>query len=233
MILGSVCTRDCRFCGVRHGRPAGVRSEEPQEVARAVGRMGIDYAVVTSVTRDDLSDGGAAHFAATIRAIRSHNPGCRVEVLTPDFAGSPEAIEAVGDASPEVYGHNVETVPRLYPHVRPGAQFNRSIRLLEKAKSAHRGVLTKSGLMLGLGEKRSEVTDTLRRLLDVGCDIVTMGQYLQPTGESLPVERYLPPEEFEQLEDLARSIGFRAVASAPLVRSSYHASDLAAARRPD
>lgn len=226
MILGSVCTRECRFCAVPKGMPRPPDPAEPEAVAAAVAEMGLDYAVVTSVTRDDIADGGAAHFAATIAAIRKRRADCSVEVLTPDFCGSAEAVGTVVRAEPSLYNHNVETVPRLYARVRPGAEFARSIALLTQVKKLAPRMTTKSGLMVGLGEARAEVIETLARLRQAGCDALTIGQYLAPKG-CLPVERYLAPEEFGELAEIARSEGFTRVASGPLVRSSYRAAELA------
>lgn len=227
MILGCVCTRDCSFCAVQSGRPAAPDPHEPAAVAKAVDRMELDYAVITSVTRDDLADGGASHFAATIRAIRAVRPGCRIEILTPDFGGSRACIETVVRAEPDVYNHNLETVPRLYARVRPEADFERSLEVLALAKQLDPSLTSKSGLMVGLGETREELLAVLRGLRRVDCDGLTVGQYLAPRG-CLPVERYLPPEEFEEIRTAAKGLGFRMVASGPLVRSSYKAAALAA-----
>lgn len=220
MLLGAVCTRTCRFCNVATGRPAAVDPAEPERVARAVAELRLAHAVLTSVNRDDLEDGGAEHFARSIAAIRQRTPGVVVEVLTPDFAGDPSAIDLVADARPDVYNHNVETVPRLYRSVRPGASYARSLALLERVGDR---APTKSGLMLGLGERRAEVVAVLCDLRAAGVDCVTLGQYLRPTLRHLPVERYLDPEEFDSLGAKARELGFTSVASAPLVRSSFHA----------
>lgn len=226
MILGNVCSRSCRFCAVAKGTAKSVDPGEPGRVAHAAAEMELDYVVVTSVTRDDLDDGGAGHFAATVNAVRLHNRGCRVEVLTPDFQGSPHAIEAVVRAAPDVYNHNVETVPRLYTAVRPLADFDRSLDLLRLVKKLDPGMVTKSGIMVGVGESRDELLAALAGLREVGCDAVTIGQYLQAAQECLPVDRYVPPSEFRELELLAREMGFAAVASGPLIRSSYKAADL-------
>ena len=223
MLLGSVCTRTCRFCNVATGRPAPVDPREPERVARAVRRLELRYAVLTSVNRDDLPDGGAGHFAAAIAAIRAISTGTSVEVLTPDFQGNCAAVDRVTAARPEVYNHNLETVPRLYRRVRPGARYERSLALLARVKHRAPGVLTKSGLMLGLGEELGEVRDVLRALRDVDVDCVTLGQYLRPTLRHLEVARYVSPGEFVDLRREAEALGFRHVASGPLVRSSFDA----------
>jgi lipoic acid synthetase len=223
MLLGDVCTRNCGYCAVAHGRPVAVDPGEPERVAEAVGRLGLRHVVVTSVDRDDLADGGAAHFAATARAIKRRLPACTVEVLTPDFKGSHAALADVVDAPVDVFNHNTETVPRLYRLARPGGKYQRCLDLLATAKRRRPSLLVKTGLMLGLGEERDEVLAVLRDLIGVGCDILTLGQYLQPTPHHLPIARYLPPEEFDELGVLARQLGFRHVESGPLVRSSYHA----------
>ena len=224
MILGDVCTRDCRFCAVKHGRPAPPDPEEPERVAEAVRRLNLKHAVITSVTRDDLNDGGAAHFAATIRAIRQKNPNTTVEVLVPDFRGDTDAINTVLNENPTVFNHNVETVPRLYPIVRPQADFERSIRVLSAAKRSGGSVITKSGFMVGLGESWAEVAELLVRLKDAGVDIVTVGQYLKAAPDRLDVVRYWHPEEFERLREFCEWLGFKAALCAPLVRSSHNAA---------
>ena len=222
MILGDLCTRACGFCAVRTGLPGRPPDPgEPRRVAEAVARMGIRHAVVTSVDRDDQPDGGAAIFAATVREIRERVPGCTVEVLIPDFKGRRDALQTVVDARPDVLNHNVETVPRLYRSARPGASFPRSLELLRRSKEA--GLLTKSGIMVGLGEERAEVEETIRAIRASGTDILTVGQYLRPSPRHLPVLRYYPPDEFEDLRALALGLGFAHVESGPLVRSSYHA----------
>ena len=221
LILGDRCTRNCRFCAVPKGQPAAIDREEPQRVADAVAALGLRHAVVTSVTRDDLPDGGAGVFAETIGAIRRTVPRCRVEVLIPDLQGSEDALAIVLKAFPDILNHNVETVPSLYPSVRPEADFKRSVRLLHRAKEL--GMVTKSGLMLGLGEGIDEVRATLRTLRRAGCDIITVGQYLRPRQEHLPVKKYYSPQEFSLIADEAAAMGFRHVAAGPLVRSSYHA----------
>ncbi len=221
MILGNVCTRGCRFCNVPKGRPEGLDSEEPGRVAEAVKALQLHYVVVTSVTRDDIEDGGASIFADTIRAIRAKSPSCRVEVLIPDFQGSEGALMSVLDAKPDVLNHNLETVPSLYSKVRPLADYKRSLEVL--ARSRKHGALTKTGLMLGLGESREEIRIVMTDLLNVGCTILTLGQYLQPGKDHLPVEKYYHPDEFTRLRDDAIVMGFQQVVSGPLVRSSYHA----------
>jgi lipoic acid synthetase len=218
-----VCTRNCGYCAVAHGRPVAVDPQEPARVAEGVARLGLKHVVVTSVDRDDLSDGGAQHFAATARAIRERVPDCAIEVLTPDFKGSLTALALVVESPIDVFNHNTETVPRLYPRARPGGKYERTLALLAEAKRRRHGLRTKTGLMLGLGERRDELVDVLRDLAGVDCDILTLGQYLQPTRAHLPVTRYLPPAEFDELGETARALGFRHVESGPLVRSSYHA----------
>lgn len=225
MILGDICTRRCGFCNVRTGRPEAVDRLEPARVAGAVKRMGLKHCVVTSVDRDDLADGGATAFADTIRAIRGRVPGCAVEVLTPDFRGQEMPLARVLDAGPDVFNHNVETVPRLYPLARRGSDFLRSCRVLRNAKLTRPQVVTKSGLMVGLGEERDEVLEAFQALRDHGVQVLTVGQYLRPTVDHLPVARYWHPEEFEDLKRDAYRIGFESVAAAPLVRSSYHADE--------
>ncbi len=230
MILGDVCTRRCGFCAVMTGTPGRVDPSEPAHLAEAVEKMGLRHAVITSVDRDDLPDGGAAHFAAVIGALRARVPGCAVEVLTPDFRGAAGALETVLAAAPEVFAHNIETVPRLYRMVRPGSIYAHSLELLRRAKSAG-APLTKSGFMLGLGETRAEIDQVLSDLRAARVDIVTIGQYLQPTSGHLPVARYVPPAEFEAIRKDASPLGFRHVEAGPLVRSSYHASRQAKASR--
>ncbi len=222
LILGDRCTRSCAFCNISSGEPRAVDQDEPRRVAEAVASMALAYAVVTSVTRDDLPDGGANVFADVIRTIHTISPHCRIEVLVPDFQGSVASLETVLDAAPHVVNHNVETVPSLYPRVRPAADYGRSLRLLERAKQ--RGFVTKSGIMLGLGEGMDMVRPVLQDLLSAGCKILTIGQYLQPSLNHLPVERYYRPEEFEELRTEALGLGFDHVVSGPLVRSSYHAA---------
>ena len=223
LILGDTCTRGCRFCAIGKGKPGPLNPEEPQNVGRAVRKLGLDHIVVTSVNRDDLPDGGSTHFARTVFWIKQLNPGIRVEVLIPDFKGDVRALETVVASGIHVLNHNMETVPRLYKKVRPGAVYERSLDLLNTAKRLRGEILTKSGLMLGVGETTEEVLSTLHDLRQNQCDIVTLGQYLQPSGDQLPVERYLTPAEFERLKAAAQRLGFRHVESGPLVRSSYHA----------
>ncbi len=227
MILGNVCTRPCGFCSVPKGKTEALELDEPDRVAEAAHRLGLKHVVITSVTRDDLPDGGADHFYRCVLAIRERT-GAVVEVLTPDFIGKPGAIERVVEAAPEVFNHNTETVPRLYLSVRGRKSVYRwTLELLARVKRLNPAIRTKSGLMLGLGETHEELFDVLSDLRDVGCDFLTLGQYLRPTPEHLPVVRYLPPEEFDELGRAARSLGFAQVASGPFVRSSYHARDMA------
>lgn len=221
MILGDICTRSCGFCAVKTGRPLGLDLDEPRRVADAVAKMGIRHAVITSVNRDELEDGGASIFAMTIQEIRRRVPGCKVEVLIPDFQGSEEALNTVIEAHPDVLNHNVETVPRLYPTVRPQADYQQSLTLLQRSKRA--GLLTKSGFMVGIGEEVEEIYELMRDLYQHGVDIVTIGQYLQPSPNHLPVVRYVHPEEFDRFREFGLSLGFKHVESGPLVRSSYHA----------
>ncbi len=225
MILGNVCTRRCGFCAVRKGAPLAVDFDEPRRVADAAAAMGLKYVVVTSVNRDDRKDGGAELFALTIRAIRDRIPGCRVEVLIPDFQGSHSAMDLVLDAAPDVLNHNTETVPRLYRQVRLGARFERSLDILAYAKAARPQIPTKSGLMLGLGENAEEVLGVMRDLRAQAVDILTLGQYLRPSPKHLPVIRYVPPEEFADLRRQGIEMGFAHVEAGPLVRSSYHAAE--------
>jgi lipoic acid synthetase len=229
LILGSVCTRRCVFCAVATGRPTELDLAEPRRVAEAVQAMGLRHVVVTSVTRDDLPEGGASLFADTIREVRQRVPECTTEVLIPDFGGSLVALRTVMEARPDVLNHNVETVPRLYRRVRPKAGYDHSLELLRRAKDMAPDGLTKSGIMVGLGEQWQEVLAVLEELRRVGCDLVTIGQYLRPTGgkRHLPVQKYYTPEEFAQLKEVALAMGFRGVESGPLVRSSYHAHRLA------
>ncbi|GIW96367.1 MAG: lipoyl synthase [Pirellulaceae bacterium] len=227
MILGNVCTRPCGFCAVARGRPAAPETDEPERVAEAALRLGLQHVVITSVTRDDLADGGAEHFYQTVLAVRRRT-AATVEVLTPDFLYNKAALRRVIEARPEVFNHNTETVPRLYRRVRgPKSDYGWTLELLRLVKTWDPQIRTKSGLMLGLGETADEVLDVLADLRSVGCDYLTLGQYLQPGPDYLPVVRYVPPEEFERWGDLARALGFRKVASGPFVRSSYHARDMA------
>ncbi|AOY57610.1 MULTISPECIES: lipoyl synthase [Desulfococcus] len=226
LIMGSRCTRDCRFCNVAYGPQTAPDPEEPRRVAEAAMRMGLQYVVVTSVTRDDLPDGGAGIFAETIAQIRRRLPDTRIEILIPDFQGDRDALKTVLDAEPHVLNHNIETVPRLYERVRPQAVYERSLRLLERASSMAPSILTKSGIMLGLGESDAEVRETLADLRRVDCKFLTIGQYLQPSRRHLAVERFVRPEEFDAWREAALAMGFIDAASGPFVRSSYHAKDL-------
>jgi len=226
MILGEQCTRNCRFCAIGHGAAGPPDAEEPARVAAAIAALGLRYSVITSVTRDDLSDGGAAHFAATIRTIREHNPHTLIEVLIPDLQGDPRALETVLASGPDVLNHNLETVARLYPQVRPEAGYRRSLELLIQSKAIAPGVVTKSGIMVGLGETEGELSQLFGDLRQAGCDILTIGQYLQPSKAHLEVARFVPPEAFEAMAKEALALGFSAVAAAPFVRSSYQAETL-------
>ncbi len=223
MLLGDTCTRACRFCAVSHGKPVTVDPDEPRRVAEAVARLGLRHVVMTSVNRDDLPDGGAAHFAAAARAVKTAVPDCTIEVLIPDLQGDHEALATVVAAPIAILNHNTETVPRLYKRVRPGATYERSLGILRAAKRLRPGLRTKTGLMLGLGETRDEIDAVLADLRAVACDVLTLGQYLRPSAEELPVERYVHPDEFDEIGAHARSLGFAHVESGPLVRSSYHA----------
>jgi len=226
LIMGSRCTRSCRFCSVPEGNLEPPDPQEPARVARVAREMGLKYVVITSVTRDDLADGGAGIFAETIKAIRHRIPDGCVEVLIPDFQGSKDALYTVLDAGPDVLNHNIETVVRLYPRVRPQANYRRSLQLIQRAHEFDPQLPTKSGLMLGLGELSEEITQTLEDMLQAGCRILTLGQYLQPSKNHLAVERFIPPEEFELWRKKALKMGFAEVASGPFVRSSYHAQEL-------
>jgi lipoic acid synthetase len=225
MIMGNLCTRPCGFCSVPRGTPDPLEADEPERVAEASARLGLKHVVITSVTRDDLDDGGAEHFHQCVIAVRQRT-GARVEVLTPDFLGDTKAIDRVIAAEPEVFNHNTETVPRFYKKVRGRADYQRSLDLLARVKARAPHIITKTGLMLGLGETREELLDVLADLRAVHCDMLTLGQYLTPTLKHVPVARYLPPEEFDELAALARSLGFLEVASGPFVRSSYHAGEM-------
>jgi lipoic acid synthetase len=225
MIMGDTCTRACAFCNVRTGLPGALDSEEPENVARAVAKLGLSHVVITSVDRDDLADGGAAHFAATIFAIRSHAPDTTLEILTPDFLRKDGAVETVMGAPPDVFNHNLETVPRLYLSVRPGARYYISLRLLARVKEIDPSAFTKSGLMVGLGESREEIMQVMDDLRAANVDFLTIGQYLQPSRKHAPVDRFWTPDEFKSLEAIARSKGFLMVSASPLTRSSYHAGE--------
>jgi len=231
MIMGDTCTRACAFCNVRTGQPLALDHNEPARVADAVAKLGLKHVVITSVDRDDLPDGGAAHFAAVIHAIRAAAPGTTIEVLTPDFLRKPGAMETVADARPDVFNHNLETVPRLYPAIRPGARYYQSLRLLDSVKQRDPSLFSKSGLMVGLGESRTEIMQVMDDLRIANVDFLTIGQYLQPTVKHAAIERFVTPEEFADYAALARSKGFLLVSATPLTRSSYHAdADFAALR---
>jgi lipoic acid synthetase len=225
MIMGNVCTRPCGFCSVPRGAPDALELDEPERVAEASHRLGLKHVVITSVTRDDLPDGGADHFYRCVLAVRERT-GAVIEVLTPDFLGDTAAIDRVLAAQPEVFNHNTETVPRFYKKVRGRAEYQRTLDLLERVKKKAPHITTKSGLMLGLGETRAELLDVLADLRSVRCDVLTLGQYLTPTLKHVPVARYLPPAEFDELAALARSLGFKKVSAGPFVRSSYHADEM-------
>ena len=224
MIMGQICTRRCPFCDVAHGRPKPLDINEPRHLAQTIAKMALKYVVITSVDRDDLRDGGAAHFKACIDAIRSTSSEIKIEILTPDFRGRMEkALETFSDCPPDVFNHNLETVPSLYPKVRPGADYEHSLELLDRFKERHPQVKTKSGLMLGVGEKKQQVINVLKDLRLHQVDMLTLGQYLQPSRHHLAVEEYITPEQFQQYKEIADNLGFSQVASGPMVRSSYHA----------
>ena len=225
LILGDVCTWRCNFCAVTKGVPSALEEREPEKIAQAVEQIGLRHVVITSVTRDDLPDGGADHYAKTIKTIRTQNPTCTIEVLIPDFKGSENALEMVLNESPHILNHNLETVPRLYPNVRPGADYERSLSLLEKAKELDPELTTKSGLILGMGEEHEEIIDVMKGLREIGCDILTIGQYLCPGKGFLPIKRFYHPDEFKRLRHEGEKMGFRHIESGPLVRSSYHAAE--------
>jgi len=235
MILGDICTRNCGYCAVTHGRPIWEDREEPLRVGRAVGELGLEHVVITSVNRDDLADGGAAHFAATVRAVRREAPACRVELLIPDLQGDAAALATVIAAGPDILNHNTETVPRLYKVARHGGRYERTLELFRRARRTAPGLLTKSGIILGLGEEREELLATMRDLRDADVNTLTLGQYLRPSSQHLPIARYYRPEEFAELGEAGRAMGFAHVEAGPLVRSSYHAKrqseGLAAGRR--
>ncbi len=225
MIMGDTCTRACSFCNVKTGLPAALDADEPARVADATAKMGLEHVVITSVDRDDLSDGGAEHFSQVIRAIREQSPGTTIEILTPDFLRKPGAAEQVIDARPDVFNHNLETVPRLYLSIRPGARYFHSLRLLERVKERDPSQFTKSGIMVGLGETKEEVMQVMDDMRSAGVDFLTIGQYLQPTRKHAAVDRYVTPDEFKAYESIARAKGFLMVSATPLTRSSYHAGD--------
>ncbi|MBS0287096.1 MAG: lipoyl synthase [Proteobacteria bacterium] len=229
MIMGDKCTRRCTFCDVAHGRPDPLDENEPLNLATALGKMGLKYVVITSVDRDDLRDGGASHFAACIKAAREHCPTTKIEILVPDFRGRMEkALDNLSVALPDVFNHNLETVPRLYKQVRPGSDYHASLKLIQAFKARFPHIPTKSGIMLGLGETNEEIIETLKDMRHYDCDMLTLGQYLQPSRFHMPVDRYVTPQEFEMLAKEAYKLGFVNVASGPLVRSSYHADKQAA-----
>ena len=224
MIMGQICTRRCPFCDVAHGKPKPLNSNEPQHLADTIAKMALKYVVITSVDRDDLRDGGAMHFKNCIDAIRTQTPTVKIEILTPDFRGRVEkALDIFSDCPPDVFNHNLETVPSLYPQVRPGADYQHSLALLKEFKQQHSQVITKSGLMLGVGESKKQVLDVLQDLRHHGVDMLTLGQYLQPSRHHLAVEEYIHPDQFQEYKELALEMGFSQVASGPMVRSSYHA----------
>ncbi len=223
MILGDICTRNCRFCAVQHGRPHPVDMDEPKQLTAAVKKLGLKHVVITTVTRDDLPDGGAGQFVAVLRALHQEAPEVSVEVLISDLKGSAESLAEIITAKPDVINHNVETVPRLYPMARPQARYFRSLELLHRVNRSNPEIITKSGLMLGLGESKEEVIQVMQDLIEAGCQVLTLGQYLRPSLEHLPVVRYIEPEEFQSLQKIGEEMGFRAVSSGPLVRSSYNA----------
>ncbi|MFU7709359.1 lipoyl synthase [Aeromonas veronii] len=224
MIMGAICTRRCPFCDVAHGRPLALDPEEPKKLALTIKEMNLKYVVITSVDRDDLRDGGAQHFADCIREIREHSPQTRIEILTPDFRGRMEqALEVFSETPPDVFNHNLETAPRMYRVARPGADYKWSLELLRRIKEMHPHVPTKSGLMMGLGETNEEIVEVLKDLRAHGVNMLTLGQYLQPSRHHLPVKRYVPPAEFDELKDVAMELGFTHAACGPFVRSSYHA----------
>jgi len=233
LILGNICTRRCTFCAVEKGHPLPVDEAEPRHLLEAAEKLNLSYIVITSVTRDDLADGGASQFAKVINLLRENRSGAIVEVLIPDFRGSAEALKLVVEARPQVINHNVETVPRLYPKVRPGADYSRSLELLFMVKNLNPGIITKSGLMLGLGETREEVVEVMKDLREANCGLLTLGQYLQPSARHHPVIRFVPPEEFTRYRDIGREMGFIDVAAAPLVRSSFKAAELYAKVKGD
>lgn len=226
MILGDICTRRCTFCAVKPGKPQAPDFQEPEHIVEAVSKLGLRYVVITSVTRDDLPDGGSSHFARVIKAIYNYNAKTLVEVLIPDFRGSFSALQTVINACPTVLNHNIETVPRLYPEVRPQAKYQRSLELLKQAKLFNSRLLTKSGLMLGLGETQQEVVEVMADLRQANCDFLTIGQYLQPSLRHHKVARYAPPEEFEEYQNIGKEMGFISVISGSLIRSSFHAAEM-------
>ncbi len=229
MILGEICTRACLYCAVTTGRPAGLDLQEPARLAKTVKEIGLDYCVITSVNRDELADGGAFIFASCIKKIREEAPGCKVEVLIPDFAGSWPALQKVMDARPDVLNHNIESVSRVFQKVRPKGDYHMSLELLAKAKEMAPGTVTKSGIIVGMGERQDELLETMADLRGADCDLLTIGQYLRPSKKHLPMDRFYTPAEFDQLREAGEAMGFKHVASGPLVRSSYHADEQHAA----
>ena len=225
MILGNICTRRCHYCAVTTGRPTGIDLREPERLAQTVKRIGLKYCVITSVNRDDLPDGGSFIFAMCIRKIREQVPGCKIEVLIPDFDGSWPALKKTVDAGPDVLNHNIESARRIFPKVRPRGRYDLSLELFTRVKEMDPSMVTKSGIILGMGEEWQEIVDTMKDLRQVGCDLLTIGQYLRPSEKHLPVARYYTPEEFEELARIGKCLGFKHVASGPLVRSSYHADE--------
>jgi lipoic acid synthetase len=229
MIMGAICTRRCPFCDVAHGKPDALDANEPENLARVIKDMGLNYVVITSVDRDDLRDGGARHFIECIQAVRQHSPQTRIEILTPDFRGRMDvALEILTQAPPDVFNHNLETVPRLYKQARPGSDYQWSLELIKRFKALHPQIPTKSGLMLGLGEEIEEIEQVMRDLRAHDCEMLTLGQYLQPSRHHLPVARFVHPDEFDRLAEIGSAMGFSNVASGPMVRSSYHADQQAA-----
>jgi len=225
LLLGNICTRNCAFCAVRHGKPRKPDPEEPEHVIQAIDRLQLRYVVLTSVTRDDLPDGGAMQFARTVKAIHAYNSDIKVEMLIPDFQGSLPALQSIINSSPHVINHNLETVPRLYLEVRPQAKYERSLKVLEQTKR-NNTIVTKSGLILGMGETRKEIIQAMKDLREVGCQILTLGQYLQPSVKHFPVLRYVHPIEFHEYKRIGQELGFQAIIAGPLVRSSYHAAEI-------
>ena len=225
LILGNICTRNCKFCSIKKGKPSAIDASEPEKIAKAVAELGLDYVVVTSVTRDDLLDGGAGHFVATIEAVRAYNPRIKIEVLTPDFNNNVSALDKIILAKPDCFAHNIETVPRLYGAIRPGADYKSSISILSYIKN-NSAILAKSGIMLGLGEKKEEVLDVITGLYQTGCDIITIGQYLKPSKDCVDVIEFITPDEFEYYRTYAKNLGFASVISGPFARSSYKAKEI-------
>jgi len=226
MILGDICTRNCRFCAVEKGKPLRLNIDEPRNIANAVKKLNLDYVVITSVTRDDLYDGGASVFAEAVSEIKNINPKTRIELLIPDFQGKDESLEIVSRAKPDVIGHNIETIERLYPNARPMANYQQSLGVLNKIKRINKSILTKSAILLGMGEAWGEIIATIHDLKDAGCDILAIGQYLAPSNRHLKVERFISPEEFNEYKNVAENLGFKFVLSGPFVRSSYNAGKI-------